>query len=62
MRADIQRKPLGFQEITSLDYRCVVFCVVKNRIIRGGLKDLSEDHIYFEFERDFYELTRVRKY
>jgi hypothetical protein len=39
-----------------------VFCVVKNRIIRGGLKDLSEDHIYFEFERDFYELTRVRKY
>jgi len=28
MRADIQRKPLGFQEVTSPKYRCVAFCVV----------------------------------
>jgi hypothetical protein len=28
MRADIQRKPLGFQELTSPHYRCVAFCVV----------------------------------
>ena len=28
MRADIQRKPLGFQELTSPKYRCVEFCVV----------------------------------
>jgi len=28
MRADIQRKLLGFQEVTALHYRCVVFCVV----------------------------------
>jgi hypothetical protein len=27
MRADIQRKPLGFQELTSPKYRCVSFCV-----------------------------------
>lgn len=32
MRADIQRKPLGFQEITSLDYRCVSICMT--RLIR----------------------------
>ena len=29
MRADIQIKPLGFQEVTASDYRCVAFCVVK---------------------------------
>ena len=29
MRADIQRKPLGFQEVTLPKYRCVAFCVVK---------------------------------
>jgi hypothetical protein len=28
MRADIQRKPLGFQEVTLPNYRCVAFCVV----------------------------------
>jgi len=28
MRADIQRKPLGFQGVTSTKYRCVAFCVV----------------------------------
>ncbi len=28
MRADIQRKPLGFQELTPPKYRCVAFCVV----------------------------------
>ena len=28
MRADIQRKPLGFQEVTPPKYRCVAFCVV----------------------------------
>jgi hypothetical protein len=28
MRADIQRKPPGFQEVTSPKYRCVAFCVV----------------------------------
>jgi hypothetical protein len=27
MRADIQRKPLGFQELTSPVYRCVSICV-----------------------------------
>jgi len=27
IRADIQRKPLGFQELTSHKYRCVSFCV-----------------------------------
>jgi len=27
MRADIQRKPLGFQEVTAPDYQCVAFCV-----------------------------------
>ena len=27
MRVDIQRKPLGFQELTSPKYRCVAFCV-----------------------------------
>ena len=29
MRADTQRKPLGFQEVTSSKDRCVSFCVVK---------------------------------
>jgi len=29
MRADIQRKPLGFQELTSPKYRCVAFCVTR---------------------------------
>ena len=33
MRADIQRKPLGFQEVTSPKYRCVSFCVT--RLIRS---------------------------
>ena len=28
MRADIQRKPLGFQEVTHPKYRCAAFCVV----------------------------------
>jgi hypothetical protein len=28
MRADIQRKLLGFQELTPPKYRCVAFCVV----------------------------------
>jgi len=28
MRADIQRKPLRFQEVTAPEYRCVAFCVV----------------------------------
>ena len=28
MRADIQIKPLGFQEATEPYYRCVAFCVV----------------------------------
>ena len=28
MRADIQRKPLGIQEVTPHKYRCVAFCVV----------------------------------
>jgi len=28
MRADTQRKPLGFQELTPPKYRCVAFCVV----------------------------------
>jgi len=33
MRADIQRKPLGFQELTSPKYRCVSFCVTNlNRV------------------------------
>ena len=27
MRADIQRKPLGFQEVTAPVYRCVSICV-----------------------------------
>jgi hypothetical protein len=26
MRADTQRKPLGFQEVTAPDYRCVSIC------------------------------------
>ena len=29
MRADIQRKPLGFQEVTSPKYRCVGICVTR---------------------------------
>ena len=29
MRADIQRKPLGFQGVTASHYRCVVFCVTR---------------------------------
>jgi hypothetical protein len=29
MRADIQRKPLGFQELTSPKYRCVSICVTR---------------------------------
>ena len=28
MRADIQIKLLGFQEVTASKYRCVAFCVV----------------------------------
>ena len=35
MRADIQRKPLGFQELTPPKYRCVAFCVM-------GLVELEE--------------------
>jgi hypothetical protein len=34
MRADIQRKPLVIQEVTSSKYRCVAFCVVKQDIIK----------------------------
>jgi hypothetical protein len=30
MRADIQRKLLGFQELTSPVYRCVSFCVSRS--------------------------------
>jgi hypothetical protein len=37
MRADIQRKPLGFQEVTSPKYRCVSFCVAKTKAIRLSL-------------------------
>jgi len=33
MRADIQRKPLGFQEVTTSHYRCVSICVT--RLIRS---------------------------
>ena len=33
MRADTQRKPLGFQEVTSPKYRCVSICVT--RLIRS---------------------------
>ena len=29
MRADVQRKPLGFQEVTSPVYRCVSICVTR---------------------------------
>jgi hypothetical protein len=29
MRADIQRKPLGFQEVTASYYRCVSICVTR---------------------------------
>ena len=29
MRADIQRKPLRFQEVTSPKYRCVSICVTR---------------------------------
>jgi hypothetical protein len=29
MRADIQRKPIGFQEVTSPVYRCVSICVTR---------------------------------
>jgi hypothetical protein len=29
MRADIQRKPLGFQEVMSPKYRCVSICVTR---------------------------------
>ena len=29
MRADIQRKPLGFQEVMSPVYRCVSICVTR---------------------------------
>ena len=29
MRADIQRKPLAFQEVTPPKYRCVSFCVTR---------------------------------
>jgi len=29
MRADTQRKPLGFQEVTAPHYRCVSICVTR---------------------------------
>jgi hypothetical protein len=29
MRANIQRKPLGFQEVTAPEYRCVNICVTR---------------------------------
>ena len=29
MRADIQRKPLGFQELTPPKYRCVSICATR---------------------------------
>lgn len=29
MRVGIQRKPLGFQELISPQYRCVSFCVTR---------------------------------
>ena len=37
MRADIQRKPLGFQEVTPPKYRCVAFCVVDLIQLEGSL-------------------------
>ena len=33
MRADTQRKPLGFQEVMSPNYRCASICVT--RLIRS---------------------------
>jgi hypothetical protein len=29
MRADTQRKPLGFQEVTAPHYRCLSICVTR---------------------------------
>jgi len=29
MRADIQREPLRFQEVTASEYRCVSICVTR---------------------------------
>jgi len=39
MRADIQIKLLGFQEVTASKYRCVAFCVVDLSQIEGLLTD-----------------------
>ena len=37
MRADIQRKPLGFQEVTSPKYRCVSICVTRLTRSQGAM-------------------------
>jgi len=37
MRADIQRKPLGFQELTSPHYRCVSICVTRLTRSQGAI-------------------------
>ena len=37
MRADIQRKPLGFQELTSPKYRCVSICVTRLTRSQGAM-------------------------
>ena len=43
MRADIQRKPLAFQEVTSLKYRCVSFCVTR---LTRSQQTLSHSLVY----------------
>ena len=44
MRADTQRKPLGFQEVTSPNYRCASICVT--RLIRS--KEVMPHSLVFE--------------
>ena len=44
MRADIQRKPLGFQKVTSPVYRCVSKCVSKFM----DLKEVASHSLVFK--------------
>ena len=39
MRAEVQRKPLGFQELTSPVYRCVSICVTRLTRSQEALSD-----------------------
>jgi len=68
MRADIQRKPLRFQELTSPVYRCVSFCVTRltrsqqalaHSLVFKTMEFLEQPSNTSLLQSTFYELVSV---